>query len=258
MESALQQVLADVQAKIQSHLEEIKKLKRTANNLADMAGEMPIYTDIDIDQETGAGVGPNRSDAYYGKRLATACREYLEFRKKAVPVEEILNGLLQGGFDFEALEWSPSTRLRALAMSMSKNTAVFHRLPNNTWGLLAWYPAATERRTDKTTGGSKKSAKAKRKRKSDNKKKGSAGGILDAKTKTQTGSVETPAHKVVYATLQDGELHAKDAILKAGKDAGVMPIAIFGILRNAKDIETVGDSYKLKKEPSRVEDMKTG
>ncbi|MDX6498380.1 MAG: hypothetical protein QOG23_1640 [Blastocatellia bacterium] len=168
MDDPMQQVLADVQAKITAHLDEIAKLKKTANHLADMSGESPIYTDVDLDQDMAAGVAPNRPDAYYGKPLATAVREYLEFRRKAVPVEEILKGLGQGGFDFEALEWSPSTRLRALAMSMAKNTAVFHKLPNGTWGLLAWYPAATQKRTDKT----KKPTKRKVKTKVEKKKKG--------------------------------------------------------------------------------------
>jgi hypothetical protein len=185
MDNALQQVLADVQAKIKAHLDEITKLKKTANNLADMAGETPIYADSDIEQDTSAGAGPSRSDAYYGKKLATACREYLEFRRKAVPVEEILSGLIQGGFDFDALDWAASTRLRALAMSMAKNTAVFHRLPNNTWGLLAWYPTATEKRTEKAKDGGKKSAKSKRRRKGKKKTKASASGTTEAKAEAE-------------------------------------------------------------------------
>src|SRR5207249_7831758 len=116
-------VLSDIQHKIQGHLDEIIKLKSTANNLAELSGESPIYADLD--QKTMA-TGPNRSDAYYGKKLATATREYLEFRRQAVPVEEILKGLEQGGFDFDALNWSKAVRLRALAISISKNTAVFH------------------------------------------------------------------------------------------------------------------------------------
>src|SRR6185503_1569651 len=146
MDDATQKVLAGIQTRIETLLEEVSKLKKTANMVADLAGQSPLYADVEEDSKA---VGPTRADAYYGKPLATAVREYLEFRRKAVPAENILKGLEQGGFDFEALGWSPTTRLRALAMSMAKNTAVFHRLPNNTWGLLAWYPAATERRTEK-------------------------------------------------------------------------------------------------------------
>lgn len=150
MDDAMQKVLADVQAKIQGHLDAITKLKKTANSLADMAGDAPIYPDAD--EESNAGVGPGRSDAYYGKPLAKACREYLEFRRRAVSGEEILKGLEQGGFDFDALGWAESSRLRALVISMAKNTQVFHRLPSNTWGLLAWYPTASQRKKTKTKG----------------------------------------------------------------------------------------------------------
>jgi len=140
-------------------------------------------------------------------------------------------------------------------MSMAKNTAVFHRLPNNTWGLLAWYPAATERRTETATGDSKKSTKTKQKRKRDNKKKAAVGGTVAPKT----APVETAAHKVVYSILADGELHSQTSILAKGKEAGVMPIAIYGILRNAKDLEAVGDSYRLKNtQTSNAEDAKVG
>jgi hypothetical protein len=150
MDEALQKVLADVQAKIQGHLDAVAKLKKTANSLVDMAGESPIYPDAD--EESNAGVGPGRSDAYYGKPLATACREYLEFRRRAVSGEEILRGLEQGGFDFDALGWAESSRLRALVISMAKNTQVFHRLPSNTWGLLAWYPTASQKKKTKSKG----------------------------------------------------------------------------------------------------------
>lgn len=143
MDDATQQVLAGIQARIQTHLDEIAKLKRTANSVADLIGEGPVYTDLETET---AGLSPARADAYYGKPLATAVREYLEFRRQAVPAEEIQRGLEKGGFDFDALEWNESTRLRALAMSMSKNTPVFHRLPNGMWGLVSWYPEAQKKK----------------------------------------------------------------------------------------------------------------
>ena len=51
-----------------------------------------IYTDVE--QET-MGSGPSRTDAYHGKLLASAVRDYLEFRRQAVPVENTLKGLEQ-------------------------------------------------------------------------------------------------------------------------------------------------------------------
>jgi hypothetical protein len=144
MNEATDKVLSEIAAKIQAHQEEIVKLKTTANMVADVAGYLePIYTDI---EEKVNSVGPSRADAYYGKPLATAVREYLEFRGQAVPGDDVLRGLEQGGFDFNALNWAESGRLRSLAMSMSKNNTVFHKLPNGMWGLSTWYPDAVERK----------------------------------------------------------------------------------------------------------------
>ena len=154
MDDATQQVLAGIQVRIQSHLDEIAKLKRTANSVADLVGEGPVYPDVE--NENGGTVSPSRADAYYGKPLATAVREYLEFRRQAVPVEEIQRGLEKGGFDFDALGWNEAGRLRALAMSISKNTPVFHRLPNGMWGLVAWYPEAQKKKSKSKAKGADK------------------------------------------------------------------------------------------------------
>jgi hypothetical protein len=145
MDDATQKVLADIQTRIESLLEEVSKLKKTANMVADLAGQSPLYADVEEDSKA---VGPTRADAYYGKPLATAVREYLEFRRQAVPVEDIQKGLEQGGFDFDS-SWPKASRLRYLAISISKNTTVFHKLPNGMWGLNSWYPDATERKKAK-------------------------------------------------------------------------------------------------------------
>jgi len=40
-------------------------------------------------------------------------------------------------------------RLRMLALSLAKNNVKFHKLPNNTFGLLSWYdPAMIKRAKD--------------------------------------------------------------------------------------------------------------
>jgi hypothetical protein len=51
-----------------------------------------------------------------------------------------LEALLKGGFDFEAQGWNDAMRLKNLGISMGKNSLIFHRLPNGTWGLTKWYP----------------------------------------------------------------------------------------------------------------------
>lgn len=140
MSDALRQAIEEIQGKINSHQTEIADLKKAANALCRIIGSAPLY--LDSEQDQSGAVSPARADAYYGKPLSTAAREYLEFRKQACPPEEILKGLEQGGFDFDALGWKGEHRLRSLSVSMAKNTAIFRRLPNGMFGLKAWYQDA--------------------------------------------------------------------------------------------------------------------
>lgn len=113
--------------------------KKMINSLRKRIGEPPLFTDADL--QDAEVLNPSRPDLYYGKPLATACREYLELRKQACDAGEILKALSDGGFDFEALGWKDrKTWLRLLSISLAKNTYIFHRLPNGTFGLLTWYP----------------------------------------------------------------------------------------------------------------------
>ncbi len=87
------------------------------------------------------------------KPLATAAQEYLERRKQACPAEDIMRGLEQGGFDFDVLGWKDEKhRLRNVAISLAKNTQKFHKLPNNTFGLIAWYDPAVIKRAKEERG----------------------------------------------------------------------------------------------------------
>ena len=92
------------------------------------------------------------ADQFYGKPPTTAAREYLEMRDKAVSLEEILDGLERGGFDFTAQGWNQGARLKNLGISLGKNSAIFHRLPSNTWGLTKWYPGVKDKKLPKENG----------------------------------------------------------------------------------------------------------
>jgi hypothetical protein len=48
-----------------------------------------------------------------------------------------------GGYLFDAK--SDATATRALSTSMAKNTTTFHKLPNDDFGLLEWYPNIPKR-----------------------------------------------------------------------------------------------------------------
>ena len=123
-------------ARIEKKAAEIASLKVMVNGLCVEAGIDPIYSDI----ETGTTSTVIRPDQFYGKSATVAAREYLEIKKRAVSLDEILEALVKGGFNFEVAGWSDVARLRNLGISLAKNSSIFHKLPNGTVGLVKFYP----------------------------------------------------------------------------------------------------------------------
>jgi hypothetical protein len=113
----------------------VAETKRTINGLLQSIGESPAFNDV----ESSTSSLKVRRDEFYGKPFATAAQLYLQRRKQACTADEIMKGLEQGGFDFRVTEWKEKDRLRSLAISLAKNNKVFHKLPNNTFGLAGWY-----------------------------------------------------------------------------------------------------------------------
>jgi hypothetical protein len=94
---------------------------------------------------------------FYGKPQQTAVREYLGVRYSngdgpAKPAE-ILAGLRAGGYQVEAK--SDDIALVGLRAMLRKRTAVFHKLPNGTWGLSEKYPNAKAHKEASEKGPSK-------------------------------------------------------------------------------------------------------
>jgi len=151
MDETLSAAIDVLLAKLEEQTRATIETKRTINSLRQMMGEEPLFQDEEL-QTSPADFSPSRPDLYYGKPLATACRDYLERRKRACTAEDILKGLEQGGFDFESTGWREKDRLRSLSISLAKNTAIFHRLPNGTFGLLSWYPEVAKRKGEQEKG----------------------------------------------------------------------------------------------------------
>jgi hypothetical protein len=117
---------------------EVRETKKTINMLSRRMGEEPPFDGIDeVNSYVGGAIRP---DEYYGKQLLAAVQMFLERgNKRARSGEEILNALVQGGFDFAAQGWRENDRLRSLSIALAKNPQVIHKLPNGTFGLRAWY-----------------------------------------------------------------------------------------------------------------------
>lgn len=145
MNEKLQGAIEVLIEKLREQEQDIIATKKMINSLRYMIGEAPLFQDNELQESQGIP----RADLYYGKPLATAAREYLEFRNRACTLEEILNGLIQGGFDFQSLGWKHDRIRNNLAISLAKNTNVFHRLPNESIGLLTWYPEVIKRKSER-------------------------------------------------------------------------------------------------------------
>ncbi len=93
-----------------------------------------------------ATVAEIRPDTFYGKKLQTAVREYLEMRKAAAgrtdpaTPKEMYEAITAGGYKFDAK--TADIAMVGLRALLRKRTAFFHKLPNGTYGLTSWYPDA--------------------------------------------------------------------------------------------------------------------
>jgi hypothetical protein len=141
--SAYKAVIADMQAKIADDEKALSVRKRMVNELAVSAGLSPIYTRVDVDSDSATPLAI-KSDQFYGQPQATCVRVILQMRKALgqgpATINEIYGSLVEGGFAFETN--NEENRKRGLRISVSKNTALFHKLPNGKIGLLEWYPNA--------------------------------------------------------------------------------------------------------------------
>jgi len=86
-----------------------------------------------------------RPDSFFGKRMGSAARQYLEMRKAAggdgpAKPRDIFEALRQGGFQFETKD--DTVAVISLRNMLRKRSETFQRLPNGTYGLRAWYPHA--------------------------------------------------------------------------------------------------------------------
>jgi hypothetical protein len=134
MSDELGPAVTALQRKLEEQLQAVAETKKTINMLLKMMDQQPLYEDTA--SETSGAI---RADQYYGKPLATAAQDYLAMRKQACQPEDIMRGLLAGGFDFDVMGWKEADRLRSLSMSLAKNVAKFHRLKNGSFGLRTWY-----------------------------------------------------------------------------------------------------------------------
>ncbi len=148
MSENLKRAIDELQQQLGVKLGEVSSLKQTVNMLSKQIGEPAPYPDVEPEAvKTGK---PLRTDVFFGKSPLTAAREYLEYKNHPLSAQDILDGLLKGGFDAAAFGWKDEKMvLKNLAISLSKNSAMFQKLPNESFGLVKWYPELPKQKTPK-------------------------------------------------------------------------------------------------------------
>lgn len=148
-EAAVEQTLEMLKVQVAEFEAKANEKKTAANVLCSLIGRPPLYQ-----ISTSTHAAPIRSDEFYGLPLATVVRTVLEKRRAmnhgAATVAEIYEAMRAGSYNFETD--SSENAKRNLRISLTKNAAVFHKLPSGKYGLVEWYPAAKEARSSKSNG----------------------------------------------------------------------------------------------------------
>jgi hypothetical protein len=158
MSDHILKTLEQAKNELRKHEEAVINTKRFINQLCAFGGMPAEYKDEELQVATAgasAGAVVIRRNAFFGRPLATCVREYLEMRKdkpvKEATLAEIMDALQQGGFDLDKISEKADDAKRGVAITLAKNPQ-FHRLPNDDWGLLAWYPNVRRTKESKANG----------------------------------------------------------------------------------------------------------
>ena len=139
MNDAFLPAIAALQDQLAKDQKAVSETKKMINKLSGLAGQPAPYPDTD--ESEAISIGAIRSDTFYGKKMATVLREYLEMRRSAnlgpAETREIYEAVIKGGYQFETT--NPTNAMTGMRQLMTKNTNQFHKLPNGAWGLTAWY-----------------------------------------------------------------------------------------------------------------------
>ena len=128
-------------AKLRELEVQVVETKKTINGMCKLAERPLLFPDADA--SSASLLNGFRSDQFYGQPLSTVARQILDARKAsglgAASVNEIYEAMVAGGYKFETSNVDNAKRV--LRISLAKNSATFHKLPNGEYGLRTWYPA---------------------------------------------------------------------------------------------------------------------
>jgi hypothetical protein len=140
---ALETELADLERQANNLVGALNVLRSRAGLPPRPGGFSPVTSGGEAKNGGTPGRATIKSDAFTGKKLGSAVREYLEMRERAgiertATTREIFDALKDGGYVSGAKD--DETGMVVLRTMLRKNTTMFAKLPNGRVGLSAWYP----------------------------------------------------------------------------------------------------------------------
>jgi hypothetical protein len=142
MSDHILKTIEQAKEQLRTQEEAVITTKKLINQLCAFGGLPPEYQDAEL-QSSMAQASVVRRNAFFGKPLATCVRDFLEMRKdkavKEASLDVIVDALKEGGYDLDKISKEKDDARRGVAITLGKNPQ-FVRLPNDDWGLLAWYP----------------------------------------------------------------------------------------------------------------------
>jgi hypothetical protein len=150
MSEHIRQTIADLQKSLIEDERKVLEKKRLINSLAEHAGMARIYSDAELQTSPTVNLAI-QSDQFYGQPLASSIRAVLEMRRALnqgpATINEVHAALVEGNYAFDTK--NEDNAKRGLRISMTKNTSIFHKLPNGKFGLLEWYPNVKQPKSGK-------------------------------------------------------------------------------------------------------------
>lgn len=139
MREEFQPAIAALQKDLTELERKVIEAKTTINKLCEVAGGTLMYPDVGA--TSTATISVIRGDTFYGKVFTTAAREFLDMRRVQnlgpATTREIYDAIVSGGYEFETD--NASNAMTGMRQTMIKNSSIFHKLPNGSWGLSSWY-----------------------------------------------------------------------------------------------------------------------
>lgn len=144
----MQLIVDYLDQKIAEHRRKLSSLIDAMNTVRAEDGLPPIANN-NLEEVAEHTVSRIQPDTFFGQKQHSAMVKYLTMRKTTglgpASTDEIYSALVAGGFRYEAS--SKENAIIGMRQLLRRNTGVFVTLPNNTFGLRAWYPELRKPKT---------------------------------------------------------------------------------------------------------------